>query len=231
MYLVWNLQDCFFRALAARYWAFVPCGGEAGTSEKRRRWGPASGAGGCWRGPRRAGRSPRAASVACYLQVVKDEEERLRGQPLVKLHGVGVRRRHLVVERQGGARVPHQVLPEKRQTEASQQQEGWRLPGTSSSFKEEKLHSRQAARRFTWLRYQPAQNIRRVSDGRRLRLAQTSKQDGADPHKLFDDPPQGPISHVLVTSIDRFRSPKVGESAGSPSDSAQMYFPIHSRYF
>lgn len=28
MYLVWNLQDCFFRALAARYWALVPCRGE-----------------------------------------------------------------------------------------------------------------------------------------------------------------------------------------------------------
>lgn len=30
MYLVWNLHDCFFRALAARYWALVPCGGEGG---------------------------------------------------------------------------------------------------------------------------------------------------------------------------------------------------------
>lgn len=25
MYFVWNLQDCFFKALAAKYWAFVPC--------------------------------------------------------------------------------------------------------------------------------------------------------------------------------------------------------------
>ena len=29
MYLVWNRQDCFFRALAARYCAFVPWGAEA----------------------------------------------------------------------------------------------------------------------------------------------------------------------------------------------------------
>lgn len=27
MYLVWNRHDCFFRALAARYCAFVPWGG------------------------------------------------------------------------------------------------------------------------------------------------------------------------------------------------------------
>lgn len=46
-----------------------------------------------------------------YLQIVEDKEERLCGEPLVKLYGVGVRWRHLVVERQGGARVPHQVLP------------------------------------------------------------------------------------------------------------------------
>lgn len=46
-----------------------------------------------------------------YLQVVKNEEERFSGKPLVELHSVGVRWRHLVVERQGGARVPHQVLP------------------------------------------------------------------------------------------------------------------------
>lgn len=26
MYLVWNRHDCFFKALAARYWALVPCG-------------------------------------------------------------------------------------------------------------------------------------------------------------------------------------------------------------
>lgn len=25
MYLVWNLQDCFFKAFAAKYWALVPC--------------------------------------------------------------------------------------------------------------------------------------------------------------------------------------------------------------
>jgi len=31
MYFVWNLHDCFFRALAARYWALVPCrGGDGG---------------------------------------------------------------------------------------------------------------------------------------------------------------------------------------------------------
>ena len=24
IYLVWNLHDCFFSALAARYWALVP---------------------------------------------------------------------------------------------------------------------------------------------------------------------------------------------------------------
>ena len=35
MYLVWNRQDCFFRALAARYWAFVPCGAEAGAQGLR----------------------------------------------------------------------------------------------------------------------------------------------------------------------------------------------------
>lgn len=34
MYFVWNLQDCFFRALAARYWAFVPC-----RQKKKRRTG------------------------------------------------------------------------------------------------------------------------------------------------------------------------------------------------
>lgn len=46
-----------------------------------------------------------------YLQVVEDEEEGLCGEPLVELYSVGVGRWHLVVERQGGARVPHQVLP------------------------------------------------------------------------------------------------------------------------
>lgn len=46
-----------------------------------------------------------------HLQVVKDEEERFRGKPLVKLYSVRVGGWHLVVERQGGARVPHQVLP------------------------------------------------------------------------------------------------------------------------
>lgn len=50
-------------------------------------------------------------SHIAYLQVVKDEEERFCGEPLVKLHSVRVGRWHLVVERQGGARVPHQVLP------------------------------------------------------------------------------------------------------------------------
>lgn len=35
MYLVWNRQDCFFRALAARYCAFVPWGGKAGRSGVR----------------------------------------------------------------------------------------------------------------------------------------------------------------------------------------------------
>lgn len=67
-------------------------------------------------------------SLVCYLQVVEDEEERFRGQPLVKLHGVRVRRWHLVVERQGGARVPHQVLPGKTQTEADQLRELVPLP-------------------------------------------------------------------------------------------------------
>lgn len=51
--------------------------------------------------------------VVSYLQVVKDEEEGFGGKPLVELYSVGVRRRHLVVERQGRARVPHQVLPVK----------------------------------------------------------------------------------------------------------------------
>lgn len=46
-----------------------------------------------------------------YLQVVKNKEERFCRKPLVKLYSVGMGRRHLVVERQGGARVPHQVLP------------------------------------------------------------------------------------------------------------------------
>lgn len=46
-----------------------------------------------------------------YLQVVKDEEERFCGEPLVELHSVGVGGWDLVVERQGGAGVPHQVLP------------------------------------------------------------------------------------------------------------------------
>lgn len=35
MYFVWNLHDCFFRALAARYWAFVPCRGERTEEETR----------------------------------------------------------------------------------------------------------------------------------------------------------------------------------------------------
>lgn len=71
----------------------------------------------------RGGRAETAdASVVSYLQVVKDEEERFCGQTLVELHGVRVGWRHLVVEGQGGARVPHQVLPERRRTEASQQQ-------------------------------------------------------------------------------------------------------------
>lgn len=74
------------------------------------------------------------ASTVCYLQVVEDEEERFRRQPLVKLHRVGVRRRHLVVESLGGARVPHQVLPGKRQTGAEQLWELVSLPVIISCF-------------------------------------------------------------------------------------------------
>lgn len=46
-----------------------------------------------------------------YLQVVEDEKECFCGQSLVELYGVRVVRRYLVVEGQGGTRVPHQVLP------------------------------------------------------------------------------------------------------------------------
>lgn len=53
------------------------------------------------------------ARHTAYLQVVKDEEEGFCRKPLVKLYSVGVGRWHLVVERQGRARVPHQVLPVK----------------------------------------------------------------------------------------------------------------------
>lgn len=53
----------------------------------------------------------RCVFTPSYLQVIEDEEEGFSGESLVKLHGVGVGRWHLVVERQGGARVPHQVLP------------------------------------------------------------------------------------------------------------------------
>lgn len=56
-------------------------------------------------------------------------------------------------------------------------------------------------------------------------------QSSTDPHKQLFDSPQGPISNPLVTSIDRFRSPKVGKSLGNPSDSAQVYFSIQTRYF
>lgn len=52
--------------------------------------------------------------VKKYLQVVKDEKESLRGEPLVKLYSVGERWWHLVVERRGGAGVPHKILPETR---------------------------------------------------------------------------------------------------------------------
>lgn len=65
----------------------------------------------------------------CYLQVIKDEEEGFGRESLVKLHGVGVGGWHLVVERQGEARVPHQVLPvtqkqSERVSEVSHKQTG-----------------------------------------------------------------------------------------------------------
>lgn len=34
MYLVWNRHDCFFRALAARYCAFVPWGRKCGAGDQ-----------------------------------------------------------------------------------------------------------------------------------------------------------------------------------------------------
>lgn len=35
MYLVWKRQDCFFKALAARYCAFVPCSHTVSKLDKR----------------------------------------------------------------------------------------------------------------------------------------------------------------------------------------------------
>lgn len=46
-----------------------------------------------------------------YLQVVEDEKECFCGQSLVELYGVRVVRRYLMMEGQGGTRIPHQVLP------------------------------------------------------------------------------------------------------------------------
>lgn len=34
MYLVWNRHDCFFKALAARYCAFVPWGRKGGAKDQ-----------------------------------------------------------------------------------------------------------------------------------------------------------------------------------------------------
>lgn len=52
-------------------------------------------------------------SMECvsYLQVVKDEKQRFCGQSLIELYGVRVVRWYLMMEGQGGTRVPHQVLP------------------------------------------------------------------------------------------------------------------------
>lgn len=49
-----------------------------------------------------------------HLQVVEDEEESFCGQSLVELYGVRVVRWYLMVVRQGGAWIPHQVLPLKQ---------------------------------------------------------------------------------------------------------------------
>lgn len=46
-----------------------------------------------------------------YLQVVEDEKECFCGQSLVELYGVRVVRWYLMMEGQGGTRIPHQVLP------------------------------------------------------------------------------------------------------------------------
>lgn len=46
-----------------------------------------------------------------YLQVVENEKECFCGQSLVELYGVRVVRRYLMMEGQGGTRIPHQVLP------------------------------------------------------------------------------------------------------------------------
>lgn len=46
-----------------------------------------------------------------HLQVVEDEKQCFCGQSLVELDGVRVVRWYLMMEGQGGAGVPHQVLP------------------------------------------------------------------------------------------------------------------------
>lgn len=46
-----------------------------------------------------------------YLQVVEDEKQCFCGQSLVELYGVRVERWYLMMEGQGGAWIPHQVLP------------------------------------------------------------------------------------------------------------------------
>lgn len=47
----------------------------------------------------------------CYLQVVEDEKQCFCGQSLVELYGVRVMWRDLMMEGQGGTRIPHQILP------------------------------------------------------------------------------------------------------------------------
>ena len=58
-----------------------------------------------------AGGPEAAPGALLYLQIVEDEEERLGRQPLVELHGVRVRGRHLVVVGGRRAGVPGEVLP------------------------------------------------------------------------------------------------------------------------
>lgn len=50
-------------------------------------------------------------------------------------------------------------------------------------------------------------------------------------HTHSFDSPRGAISNLLVTSIDPFGFLEVGKSLGKPSDSAQVYFSIQTRYF
>lgn len=119
IYLVWNLHDCFFRALADRYWALVP-----------------------WE-EQRASRGQRALQkddmvdtwltrslmsvCGCYLQVVEDEKQCFCGQSLVEFYRVRVMRWYLMVEGQGGTWVPHQILSEDKQKWGQKfQRTGWR---------------------------------------------------------------------------------------------------------